>query len=82
MEWTHRGMATDGTLDELWEARTDKGSTLVRMTMEAVDDFGLAPCKRTAEETIRLHTRNDVPPNVVTVRTAPPMTHPIGLPVA
>jgi hypothetical protein len=72
-------MATDGTLDETWEARTEKGITLVRMTIEATDDFGLAACKQTAEETIRLHTRDDVPPAAVTVRTAYPMRHPIGL---
>jgi hypothetical protein len=72
-------MATDGTVDEMWEARTENGITLVRMTIEAIEDFGLAPCKQTGEETIRSHTRNGVPPTAVTVRTAYPMRHPIGL---
>lgn len=77
IEWTDRGLASDGTIDRMFIARVGPRETVVRITNDCLDDFGVEGSQAVAANYIEAKGNGSEGAKVIRVRTAHPLTQPI-----
>ncbi len=68
--WTGKQTTDPETFDPVLQADADGNKVSVRISQEAVEDYGIDACKRVAEQKLTAASESGTPPKQVQVTTA------------